>query len=240
MTHLATSQLSSWAPPRETQAALPAASQAHNSFQREVTLRLQLAQPKILSSTTTTKQPKSPQSTVWGPVDPFPLHTMVIFHKNCRSKGCFPSHNEERLFAKELPSLMCLCGPEASLPMTLNVPNPGAITITSYLVWSVNREVERPCEQASGGEFFLTFPSTPAISVTRLCAAHALPRSVLRVWGEQMTDWNPVIPGVVSVSTSHPEALVHKLADQVQASGHLTPQRLFFRNQKNVHGKEKR
>ena len=54
-----------------------------------------------------------------------------------------------------------------------------------------------------------------------------------------MTDWNPVIPGVVSVSTSHPEALVHKLADQVQASGHLTPQRLFFRNQKNVHGKEK-
>lgn len=104
---------------------------------------------------------------------------MVIFHKNCRSKGCFPSPNEERLFAKELPSLMCLCGPEASLPMTLNVPNPGGIPITSYLMWSVNREVERPCEQASGGGFFPTFPSTPAISITRLGAARARPSSVL-------------------------------------------------------------
>ena len=55
-----------------------------------------------------------------------------------------------------------------------------------------------------------------------------------------MTNWNPVTPGVVSVSTSHAEALVLKLPDRAQASGPLTPQRLFFRNQKNVHGKERR
>lgn len=37
-----------------------------------------------------------------------------------------------------------------------------------------------------------------------------------------MTDWNPVIPGVVSVSTSHPEALVYKLVtrSRPQATEH--------------------
>ena len=89
---------------------------------------------------------------------------MVIFHKNCRSKGCFPSPNEERLFAQELSSLMCLCGPEASLPMTLNVPNPGGIPITSYLRWSVNRLRGLVSRQVEVDSFWPSHPHWPSLS----------------------------------------------------------------------------
>lgn len=162
---------------------------------------------------------------------------MVIFHKNCRSKGCFPSPNEERLLAKELPSLMCLCGPEASLPMILNVTNPGPspspATSCDLLIERLRGLVSRQVEVDS----FLTFPSTLAISVTSLVLPMPGPAQSSESVRGADDRLNPVIPGVVSVSTSHPEALVYKLVTRSRPQA-TTPTALL-QESKNVHGKEK-
>lgn len=115
-------------------------------------------------------------------------------------------------------------------------PSPSPATSCDLLIERLRGLVSRQVEVDSFWPFHPHWPSlSPAFVLPMLCPAQS--SESVRGADDRLESCDPRCG--VSLHKS-PWGTGVQTGDQVQASGHRTPQRLFFRNQKNVHGKEKR